>query len=105
MKYYFKSLLPLLAFALSSAYVLAQDSDQIVKFKNVCERKTFDGVGLVNGGGATSVLLKDYPHRQRKEILDMVYKPKFGASVSALLLATAIPLRCLCRAICTQGMI
>lgn len=85
MKYFFKSLLSLLALVLSSAHVLAQYSDQIVKFENISERKTFDGVGLVNGGGATSVLLKDYPHRQRKEILDMVYKPKFGASVSALL--------------------
>ena len=47
--------------------------------------KRFDGIGLVNGGGATSVLLKDYPEPQRSQILDMVYKPKFGASVSALL--------------------
>lgn len=47
--------------------------------------KRFDGIGAVNGGGATSVLLKDYPERQRSEILDMVFKPKFGASVSAML--------------------
>lgn len=47
--------------------------------------KRFDGIGVVNGGGATSVLLKDYPEKQRAEILDMVYKPMFGASVSALL--------------------
>lgn len=47
--------------------------------------KRFDGIGLVNGGGATSVLLKDYPEPQRSQILDMVYKPKFGASVSTLL--------------------
>ena len=47
--------------------------------------KTFDGIGIVNGGGATSVLLKDYPEQQRSEIMDLVYKPKFGASVSTLL--------------------
>ena len=47
--------------------------------------KRFDGIGIVNGGGATSVLLKDYPERQRNEIMDMVYKPMFGASVSSLL--------------------
>lgn len=47
--------------------------------------KRFDGIGVVNGGGATSVLLKDYPEPQRSQILDMVYKPMFGASVSALL--------------------
>lgn len=47
--------------------------------------KTFEGIGAVNGGGATSVLLKDYPEKQRAEILDMVYKPMFGASLSTLL--------------------
>ncbi|MBQ7494672.1 MAG: galactosylceramidase [Bacteroidaceae bacterium] len=47
--------------------------------------KTFDGIGIVDGGGATSVLLKDYPEKQRGEILDMLYKPKFGGSVSTLL--------------------
>lgn len=48
-------------------------------------KSTFDGIGVVNGGGATSVLLKDYKEPQRSQILDMVYKPKFGASVSSLL--------------------
>ncbi len=46
--------------------------------------KRFDGVGAVSGGGATSVLLKDYPEPQRSEILDLLFKPKFGASMSAL---------------------
>lgn len=36
----------------------------------------FDGIGLVSGGGATSVLLKDYPEPQRTEILDLVYRPR-----------------------------
>ena len=47
--------------------------------------KQFDGIGAVNGGGATSVLLKDYPEPQRSQIMDMVYKPMFGASVSTIL--------------------
>lgn len=45
----------------------------------------FDGIGVVDGGGATSVLLKDYPEPQRSQILDLMYRPQFGASVSALL--------------------
>lgn len=45
----------------------------------------FDGIGAVNGGGATSVLLKDYPEPQRGQILDLVFRPKFGASVSTML--------------------
>ena len=58
---------------------------QVVELKGEAGGKRFDGIGVVNGGGATSVLLKDYPEPQRSQILDMVYKPKFGASVSALL--------------------
>jgi len=58
---------------------------QVVNLRGDAGGKRFDGMGIVNGGGATSVLLKDYPEPQRSQILDMVYKPKFGASVSALL--------------------
>ena len=58
---------------------------QVVELKGDAGGKRFDGIGVVNGGGATSVLLKDYPEPQRSQILDLVYKPKFGASVSALL--------------------
>ncbi len=47
--------------------------------------KIFDGIGAVSGGGATSVLLKDYPEPQRSQILDLLFKPKFGASISALM--------------------
>src|SRR6185312_3553798 len=47
--------------------------------------KRFDGIGAVSGGGATSVLLKDYPEPQRSQVLDLLFKPKFGASLSALL--------------------
>jgi galactosylceramidase len=69
-----------------SAAVTAQVATaQMVELKGDAGGKRFDGVGLVNGGGATSVLLKDYPDPQRSQILDLVYKPKFGASVSALL--------------------
>ncbi len=58
---------------------------QVVQLKGDAERKRFDGIGAVSGGGATSVLLKDYPEPQRSQILDLVYKPMFGASISALL--------------------
>jgi galactosylceramidase len=58
---------------------------QVVTLQADAGGRRFDGVGVVNGGGATSVLLKDYPEPQRSQILDLLYKPKFGASVSALL--------------------
>jgi galactosylceramidase len=58
---------------------------QRIELKGDAGGKRFDGIGVVDGGGATSVLLKDYPEPQRSQILDLMYKPKFGASVSALL--------------------
>src|SRR4051812_20303501 len=47
--------------------------------------KLFEGIGVVEGGGGTGVLLKDYPEAQRSQILDLMFTPKFGASISALL--------------------
>ena len=63
----------------------ATSAVQTVRITNLQQGKRFDGIGAVNGGGATSVLLKDYPEPQRSQIMDMVYKPMFGASVSAIL--------------------
>jgi galactosylceramidase len=60
-------------------------ADQTVDLKGDAGGKRFDGIGAVSGGGATSVLLKDYPEPQRREVLDLLFKPKFGASISALL--------------------
>jgi galactosylceramidase len=60
-------------------------ADQTVELKGDAGGKRFDGIGAVSGGGATSVLLKDYPEPQRSQVLDLLFKPKFGASMSALL--------------------
>ena len=59
-------------------------SDTVVRLDGHAGGPRFDGIGVVDGGGATSVLLKDYPEPQRRQILDMVYRPKFGASVNVL---------------------
>jgi galactosylceramidase len=50
--------------------IMYQDSVQTVKLQGNAGGKRFDGIGVVNGGGATSVLLKDYPEPQRSQILD-----------------------------------
>jgi len=60
-------------------------ADQTVDLRGDAGGKLFYGIGAVSGGGATSVLLKDYPEAQRKQVLDLLFRPKFGASVSALL--------------------
>ena len=76
--------LSLTVFLLALAMTAAADT-QSVRITNLQQGKRFDGIGAVNGGGATSVLLKDYPEPQRSQIMDLVYKPMFGASVSAIL--------------------
>jgi galactosylceramidase len=73
--------LALLFFSLASGAF----ADQVIDLKGDAGGKRFDGIGAVSGGGATSVLLKDYPAKQRSEVLDLLFKPKFGASMSALL--------------------
>jgi galactosylceramidase len=66
---------------------LAQSPEGIrtVQLQGSDAGKRFDGIGFVNGGGATSVLLKDYPEPQRSQILDLLFKPNTGAAASALL--------------------
>src|SRR5438105_3588608 len=46
--------------------------------------RVFDGIGAVSGGGATSRLLLEYPAAQLSDILDFLFKPKFGASFQHL---------------------
>ncbi len=59
-------------------------ADQTVVIDGAQSGKQFDGIGAVSAGGATSVLLKDYPETQRRQILDLLFKPNFGASISVL---------------------
>eukprot|EP01052_Picozoa_sp_SAG31_P035190 SAG31_NODE_4214_length_3460_cov_2.941386_1_plen_217_part_00 len=44
----------------------------------------FDGIGAISGGGGETVLLPNYPEQQRNEILDILFKPNFGASLHIL---------------------
>ncbi|XP_069049074.1 galactocerebrosidase isoform X1 [Lepisosteus oculatus] len=46
--------------------------------------RTFDGIGGLSGGGATSRLLVNYPEPYRGQILDYLFKPNFGASLHIL---------------------
>jgi galactosylceramidase len=45
--------------------------------------KTFEGIGALSAG-ASSRLLLDYPEPQRSRILDLLFKPLFGASLHHL---------------------
>ena len=46
--------------------------------------RTLDGWGGISGGGGCSRLLIDYPETQRSQILDYLFLPNFGASLSIL---------------------
>ena len=46
--------------------------------------RQFDGIGGLSGGGGCSRLLKDYPPEQQSQILDILFKPRFGASLQIL---------------------
>lgn len=45
--------------------------------------RIFEGIGAVSAGASTR-LLPDYPDKQRSEILDYLFKPKFGAGFQHL---------------------
>lgn len=66
------------------AHAQATDAAQAIVLDGRAGGPVFEGIGVVDGGGATSVLLKDYPEPQRSQILDLLYTPRTGASVSAL---------------------
>ena len=46
--------------------------------------ETYDGIGGLSGGGATTRLLVDYVEPQRSQILDLLFKPNYGASLQIL---------------------
>jgi O-glycosyl hydrolase len=46
--------------------------------------RTFDGIGAISGGGGNSRLLIDYPEPSRSEILDYLFKPRYGAALQIL---------------------
>ena len=45
--------------------------------------RVFEGLGVVSAGASTRNLV-DYPDQQRSEVLDYMFKPKFGASLQHL---------------------
>ena len=46
--------------------------------------RSFDGIGGLSGGGATSRLLVNYKEPYRSHILDFLFKPQFGSSLHIL---------------------
>lgn len=63
------------------ANLLAGEVDILIDGKS--PGRTFEGHGALSAG-ASSRLLWDYPELYRGEILDLLFKPKFGASLQHL---------------------
>ena len=59
-------------------------AQQTIAINGTGTGRTYEGIGAVSGGGATSVLLRDYVEPQRSQILDYLFKPNFGAAMQEL---------------------
>lgn len=54
-----------------------------ITFSAKDEGRVFEGIGVLSAGGNTR-LLKDYPEPYRSDVLDYLFKPKFGAGFQHL---------------------
>ena len=43
--------------------------------------RRFDGVGAISGGGGNSRYMSDYPAAQQSQMMNLIFKPNFGASL------------------------
>jgi hypothetical protein len=71
---------------LPAAALLAAEPTQSVKTVRLDLRqvgKTFEGIGVCSAG-ASSRLLIEYPEPYRSQVLDFLFKPKFGAGFQHL---------------------
>ena len=62
---------------------LSSAQTQLIKINLEIKGRTFEGIGALSAGASTR-LLKDYKEPYRSQILDFLFKPKFGASLQHL---------------------
>jgi galactosylceramidase len=73
----------LLAGFIAVTRLIAGAEPTVIKVDPASSGLIFEGLGALSAG-ASSRLLIDYPEPQRSEILDFLFKPKFGASLQHL---------------------
>ena len=61
----------------------AADSVRIIRLDAASTGWVFEGIGAVSAGASTRLLI-DYPEPQRSQILDFLFKQKFGAGFQHL---------------------
>ena len=65
------------------AALSAGDRPRTIQLDPASPGRVFEGIGAVSAGASTR-LLPDYPEPQRSQILDFLFKPKFGAGLQHL---------------------
>ncbi|WP_158796454.1 hypothetical protein [Pedobacter sp. L105] len=70
-------------FVAIGATMLNLKAQTIISLKANDKGRVFEGIGAVSAGASTRNMV-DYPEKQRSEILDYLFKPKFGASLQHL---------------------
>jgi hypothetical protein len=73
-----RSVFLLFGFVMFSLELYSQN--KVIKIIDNNEGRIFEGIGALSAG-ASSKLLSDYPEESRNQILDLLFKPKFGASL------------------------
>ena len=61
--------------------IFSQNS--VIRLSDNNKGRLFEGIGALSAG-ASSKLLSDYPEEYRNQILDLLFKPKFGASLQQI---------------------
>lgn len=67
----------------TSQQPIEKDATQTIHIDLADEGRIFEGIGALSAG-ASSRLLIDYPEPQRSQILDLLFKPKYGAALQNL---------------------
>ncbi len=58
----------------------AYSQKRVINIVDNGKGRLFEGIGALSAG-ASSKLLNDYPEEQKNQVLDLLFKPKFGASL------------------------
>ncbi|WP_167607698.1 hypothetical protein [Maribellus sediminis] len=64
-------------------FVSAVEGQKTISLSADDSGRVFEGIGAVSAGASTRNLF-DYPEKQRSEVLDFLFKPKFGAGFQHL---------------------
>src|SRR5512140_1800121 len=78
-----KAAISLLVQALALVPIICANGQVAITLNGQDTGRVFEGIGAVSAGASTR-LLPDYPEPQRSQVLDYLFKPKFGAGFQHL---------------------